>query len=117
MCVSIPALLFAAPPPASPTDTARAVIAGIVTNAEDGSSISGVQVHLEGLGIGTFTNGAGEFMIFGVPPGEQRILFEGHCHYGVGVDVTVTGVEADVRRVDVGLPFNHEEAAFLGCRN
>ena len=112
-----PVVVSASPPASADVPSLdETVIAGIVTNAEDATPLGGIQVHVEGLGLGTFTNAAGEFLIFGVPVGERQIRFEGQCHYGVAVDVAVTGRESDVRRIDVGLPFNHMEARALGCR-
>jgi TonB-dependent SusC/RagA subfamily outer membrane receptor len=65
------ALLFAA----SPLLAQAGQITGEVTNANTGSPLVGVQIAVEGTGIGTLTNNTGRFLIRDVPGGTQTLTF------------------------------------------
>ena len=51
-------------------------IAGQVSDAGAGAPVSGVQVYIEGLRIGTLSRGNGSFVILSVPPGTHQIVAE-----------------------------------------
>lgn len=53
----------------------RGKIAGRVTDAENGQSLPGVDVTIEGTTVGTSTNVDGYYMILNVPPGVYTLKF------------------------------------------
>ena len=57
--------------------TARAQvgkITGTATDAESGTPIEGVQVFLQGTGLGTVTNANGRYFLINVPPGTYTVV-------------------------------------------
>ncbi|WP_419937341.1 SusC/RagA family TonB-linked outer membrane protein [Candidatus Palauibacter sp.] len=49
-------------------------IAGRVTEEGSLRPLSSVQVFIEGIGVGTFTNASGDFVLLNVPVGEQTVV-------------------------------------------
>jgi outer membrane receptor protein involved in Fe transport len=70
-------------------------IAGIITDAESGAPIEGVQVHVQGTGYGAVTGTNGRYFIISVPPGTytvqaRRVGFRTSEQTGVAVRIDVT---------------------------
>lgn len=70
-------------------------IAGIVTDAETGAPIEGVQVRVVGTGYGAITSSNGRYFIISVPPGSytvqsRRIGYQTAEQVGVEVRIDVT---------------------------
>jgi hypothetical protein len=70
-------------------------IAGVVTDAQTGQPIEGVQVAVQGTGYGAITQANGRYFIIAVPPGTysvvaRRIGYQGTQVAGVQVAIDVT---------------------------
>lgn len=107
-----------APPPQAPSF----MIFGQVTDAATGEPVEDVRVHLHTEKVLTQTNDEGRFLIeapTGLEPIEVTLTHR--CYYRVRVDLA-RDPAVDRRRVDVGLPFDHEKYAGVarplgGCRH
>lgn len=106
-----------APPPQAPSF----MIVGQVTDAATGEPLEDVRVYIEAERVATTTGDDGSFRIE-APTGVDPIgLSLGHrCYHRVRVGVA-RDPAADARRVDVGLPFDHEKYEGMarplgGCR-
>jgi outer membrane receptor protein involved in Fe transport len=51
-------------------------VTGLVTDQTTGEALVGVQVYLEGMGIGALTSDNGRFFIINVPPGTYTVVAE-----------------------------------------
>lgn len=97
------------------------MIVGQVTDAATGEPLEDVRVHLRAERIFTQTSHRGTFLIeapTGVEPIE--VTLSHRCYHRVRVEVA-RDPAVDQRRVDVGLPFDHEKYAGVarplgGCR-
>jgi outer membrane receptor protein involved in Fe transport len=70
-------------------------IAGVITDAESGTPIEGVQVHVQGTGYGAMTGTNGRYFIISVPPGAytvqaRRVGYQTSEQTGVEVRIDVT---------------------------
>ena len=70
-------------------------IAGVITDAESGTPIEGVQVHVQGTGYGAVTGTNGRYFIISVPPGTytvqaRRVGYQTSEQTGVEVRIDVT---------------------------
>lgn len=94
-----------APPPQTPSFT----IVGQVTDAATGEPLEDVRLHLRAERVFTQTDAQGTFRIeapTGVEPIE--VTLSHRCYYRVRVEVA-RDPAVEARRVDVGLPFDHEK--------
>lgn len=93
-----------APPPQAPSF----MIVGQVTDAATGEPLEDARIHLRQERVFTETDGEGRFRVqapTGVEPIEVSLMHP--CYHRVRVEVA-RDPAADVRRLDVGLPFDHE---------
>ncbi|TVP54125.1 MAG: carboxypeptidase regulatory-like domain-containing protein, partial [Gemmatimonadales bacterium] len=59
---------------AAPVQAQNATITGVVTSAQSGEPIAGVQVYLEGTGFNSVTGSNGRYTIPNVSPGTYTIV-------------------------------------------
>lgn len=106
-----------APPPRAPSF----MIVGLVTDAANGEPLEDVRIHLRQERVFTETDEEGRFRIqasTGVEPIELTLRHR--CYHRVRVEVA-RDPAVDTRRVDLGLPFDHEKYEGVarplgGCR-
>lgn len=80
---------------AVPVGAQTGKITGIVTDAESGAPIEGVQVHVQGTGYGAVTGTSGRYFIISVPPGRvtvqaRRVGYRTAEQVGVDVRIDAT---------------------------
>ena len=130
-CAALAASAADAQPPAQ-----QGSITGRVTDAASGQPIAAAQIQILGTNIGTQTNGAGQFTLRGVRPGqaELRVLRVGFAEQKVSVTVpagqsatadvqmrgvtttltpVVTTATGEQRRVEVGNAIAQVDAASI----
>jgi TonB family protein len=102
--VPVSALAQQAPGPQA-ASTARGRITGMITDATTGQPLSGVQVYLEGTGLGTLTQANGRYFMLNVPAGTHTVVIQ-HDSYAPlrRTNVVVAGDVA--RTLDVQLTLN-----------
>lgn len=76
-------------------------VRGLVTNAQTGEPLQGVQVAVRGTSIGTVTNDEGRYLLTSVPPGRTEVRVE---YLGFGAESrTVTVSPGQTETVDFAL--------------
>ena len=93
---SLALLLLAAGLAAAPALGAQqgGLVTGRVTEEGSGRPLVSAQVYLEGPGLGTLTDGSGQFQLANVPPGTQTLIVERFGYRSASETVTVTAGEA-----------------------
>lgn len=84
-------------------------IFGIVTDANSGDPLIGVNILIEGTGMGASTDGSGEFFIINVPPAKYEVRAE----YIGYQSVIVADVQVSVNRT-ASIPIKMKEAVVEG---
>lgn len=70
--VLLAAALLALAPLSAQAQTGK--LTGVVTDAQTGQPLAGVQVYLEGTGRGTLTQENGRYFVINIPPGEYTVV-------------------------------------------
>jgi len=100
-------------PPQAAHDAEPAHISGIVRNGRTGDPLPGVQVAIEGTGVGAVTKADGTYELMNVPSGELRVRFVRMCFNPTTVEVRIDD-STPSRRVTLGLPVIYEMPSCLG---
>lgn len=85
--------LFVTAAPASAQITSGK-LTGVVTDAQTGEPLAGVQVYVEGTGLGSLSSDNGRYFIINVPPGTYTIVAELLGYQTVRVENVLVSIDA-----------------------
>lgn len=85
-------LVVAAPPSAAQITSGK--LTGVVTDAQTAEPLAGVQVYIDGTGLGALTGENGRYFIVNVPPGTYTVVAEILGYQTVRVENVVVAIDA-----------------------
>ena len=81
--------------PQRPTDGESAKLTGVAIDARSGEAVSGVQIYLEGTGVGAVTAFNGRYSLVEIPPGDYQVRAQGRGYASARAAVNLVAGQLD----------------------